>query len=53
MCNFHYVAMPMVTSHNLKYVDFTKTQKSRYLKKETLFSLQIKKINYTLITATL
>ena len=27
----------------LKAVDFTKTQKSRYLKNETLFFLQIKK----------
>ena len=34
-------------SQILKYVDFTKTQKSRYLEKETSFFLQIKKfINY-------
>ena len=33
----------------LKSVDFTKTQKPRYLKNETLFFLQIKRfINYTL-----
>ena len=47
-CNFHYVAMPMTKSKILNSVDFTKTQKSRYLKNETIFSLQIKKlINYT------
>ena len=28
-CNFHYAAMPMMTSQFLKFVDFTKTQKSR------------------------
>ena len=39
--------MPMMTSQISTFVDFTKTQKSRYLEKET-FSLQIKKfINYT------
>ena len=38
----------MMTSHILKFVDFTKIQKSRYLENETLFFLQIKKIiNYT------
>ena len=42
-CNFHYGAMPMMTSEILKYVNFTKTQKSRYLDKKTLFFLQIKK----------
>ena len=48
-CNFHYVAMPTTTPQILKSVDFTKTQKSRYLQSETLFFLQIKKfINYTL-----
>ena len=36
----------MVTSHILKSVDFTKTQKSRYLKRETLVFLQIKKFLY-------
>ena len=33
----------LMTSQILKFVEFTKTQKSRYLKKETLFFLQIKK----------
>ena len=47
-CNFHYAAMSMMTSQILKSVNFTKTQKPRYLKNETLFLLQIKKfINYT------
>ena len=34
-CDFHYVAMPMMTSQILKTVDFTKTQKSRYPENET------------------
>ena len=34
-----------MTSQILKFVDFTKTQKSRYLKNET-FLLQIKKIHW-------
>ena len=34
-CNFHYVAMPMMTSQILKSADFTKTQKFRHLKNET------------------
>ena len=39
----------MMTSQILKYVDFTKTQKSRYLQNETLFLFQIKKfINWAL-----
>ena len=42
-CNFHYVAMHMMTSQTLKFLNFTKTQKSRYLENETLFFLQIKK----------
>ena len=38
----------MMTSQILKSAGLTKTQKSRYLKNETLFFLQIKKfINYT------
>ena len=38
----------MMTSHTLKSVHFTKTQKSRYLENERLFFLQIKKfMNYT------
>ena len=36
--------MLMMTSQILKSVDFTKTQKSRYLENETLFLFQIKKI---------
>ena len=35
--------MFMMTSQLLKSVDFTKTQKFRYLVNETLFLLQIKK----------
>ena len=35
--------MLMMMSQILKSVDFTKTQKSRYLENETLFLLQIKK----------
>ena len=42
-CNFNYVAILMMMSQILKSVDFTKTQKSRYLENETLFLLQIKK----------
>ena len=38
--------MPMVASQILKSVDFTKTQKVRYLEKETLF-LQKKKFLIT------
>ena len=33
----------MMTSQILKSVDFTKTQKSRYLENEKLFFIQIKK----------
>ena len=45
--NFHYVAMLMTTSHKSKSVDFTETQKSRYLENKALFFLQIEKfINY-------
>ena len=40
-CNFHYIAMSMVTSQILKSVDFTKIEKSRYLEDKTFF-LQIK-----------
>ena len=35
----------MITSQILKPVDFTQTQKSRYLESETLFFLQIKKLH--------
>ena len=34
--------MLMMTYKVLKYVDFTKTQKARYLENKTLFFLQIK-----------
>ena len=38
----------MMTSQILGSVDFTKSEKPRYLENETSFSLQIKKfINYT------
>ena len=43
-CNFHDVAISTMTSQIMKYVDFTETEKSRYLENETLFLLQIKKI---------
>ena len=40
--------MPMMMSQILSSVDFTKSQKPRYLENETSFSLQIKKIiNYS------
>ena len=32
--NFHYALMSMMTSKILKFMDFTKRQKSRYLGKE-------------------
>ena len=39
----------MMTSQNLKSMNFTEAQKSRYLENETLLFIQIKKkiINYT------
>ena len=38
----------MMTSQILRFVHFTKVQKSRYFQNETLFFLQIKKfVNYT------
>ena len=38
----------MMTSQISKFMDFTKTQKARYVENETLFFLQIKRfINYT------
>ena len=40
--NFQYRAMSIMTSQILKFVDFTKTQKSRYLENKTFF-LRIKK----------
>ena len=39
--------MSMMTSQILKFVDFTKTQKSRYLENEKLFFLQIKNLLIT------
>ena len=40
--------MPMMTSQIVKSVDFTETQKCRYLERGTWFFLQIKKfISYT------
>ena len=42
-CNLHYAAMPMMTSQILKSVNFTETQKSRYLENEILFSSSNKK----------
>ena len=38
--------MPMMTSQILKFVDFTKIQKSRYLENKTLFFLQNNKKNF-------
>ena len=46
-CNFHYVAMPMMTSQISNFVDFTQTQKSRHLRNEKIFFLQIKKMLIT------
>ena len=43
--------MLMMTSHILKSVDFTKTQKSRYLENET-FLFQIKKFINCALRAT-
>ena len=40
MCNLHYVAMLMMTSQILKSVDFTKTQKSRYLENKTFHQMK-------------
>ena len=37
--------MPMMTSQSLKFMNFTKTQKFRYLENEALFFLQIKRAN--------
>ena len=42
MCNFHYVAMPMMISQILKSVNFTKTQEPRYRENKTVFLLPIK-----------
>ena len=45
--------MPMMKSQILKSVDFTITQKSRYLENKTLFFLQIKKFSNYASRATL
>ena len=42
-CDLHYVAIFLMTSQILKFVDLRKTQKPRYLEKETLLFLQMKK----------
>ena len=39
--NFHYVAMSMMASQILQFMDFTETQKSKHLQKEILSYLQI------------
>ena len=41
---FNYIAMSIVTSQILKSVDFTRTQKPRYLQNEASYFLQIKKL---------
>ena len=47
-CNFHYVAMLMITSQLSISLDFAKTEKSRYLENEAQLFLHIKKfVNYT------
>ena len=45
--------MPMIKSQILKSVYFTKSQKYRYFENETLFFLQIKKLNNYTSRATL
>ena len=45
--NFHYVAMHMIMSQILKLMDFTKTQKSRYLQNKKFFFQMKKSINNT------
>ena len=42
----------MMTSQILKSVDFTKTQKSRYLENKALFFIQIKKFINCALRAT-
>ena len=41
--DLHYVAIFLMTSQILKFMDLRKTQKPEYLEKETLLFLQIKK----------
>ena len=38
-------SMSIMTSQILKHLDFTKSQKSRYLENETVFFHQVKKIH--------
>ena len=45
--------MPMMMSQILKSLDFTKTQKSRYLENKALLFLQIKKLFNYISRATL
>ena len=45
--------MSVITSQNFKFVDFAKTQKSRYLEKETLTFLGMKKLTHSTWNATL
>ena len=45
--------MPKMRSQILKFVDFTKVEKSRYLESETLLFLQRKKFIYCISRATL
>ena len=42
-CNLHYAAISIMTSGILKSVDFTQTQKSRYLENERKFFSSSKK----------
>ena len=44
-CGLLYDAMSMMTSQILKFVDFTETQKFKYLENKKLIFLQIKKID--------
>ena len=47
-CNFHYEAVLTIMSHILKFVDFTKTLKSRYFEKKHFFlKWKLLIINYT------
>ena len=43
-CNFLYVAMSIMTSHILKFVYFTKTQRLGYLENETFFQNEKKSL---------
>ena len=43
----------MIMSQILKFMGFTKAQKSQYLENKTLFFLQIKKFSNYILSATL